>query len=69
VDKVILTTGHPGNVPDAVNQRFLAHAEANSGLRYVMGDSAAEMPLDAIAAGSEVGVIGLGLTFFDVVPR
>jgi hypothetical protein len=67
VDKVILTTGHPQNVPDDVNRQFLAHAEANPGLRYVMGDSAAEMPLDAIAAGSEVGIIGLGLTFFDVV--
>jgi methylaspartate mutase epsilon subunit len=67
VDKVVLTTGHPRNVPDAANRRFLAHAESSSHLRYVMGDSAAEMPLDAIAAGSEVGVIGLGLTFFDVV--
>lgn len=67
VDKVILTTGHPRNVPDDTNRQFLAHADANPALRYVMGDSAAEMPLDAIAPGSEVGIIGLGLTFFDVV--
>ncbi|GAA3859503.1 FAD/NAD(P)-binding protein [Saccharothrix violaceirubra] len=65
-DKVVLTTGHPGNRPDETEVEFLDFAAA-TGTRYLRGDSAADLDLDAIGPGEQVGVIGLGLTFFDVM--
>lgn len=67
VDRAVLTTGHP--LPELLpEQRELADfAEARPGLRYVRGDSAIDMPLAGIASGQVVGVIGLGLSFYDVV--
>ncbi|GAA1988411.1 FAD/NAD(P)-binding protein [Kitasatospora viridis] len=66
-DRVVLSTGHPELEPTAADREFAAFAATGRGLAYVRGDSAADMPLDDLAAGSTVGVIGLGLTFFDVV--
>ena len=67
VDKVVLTTGHPRVLPDRGERALLAFARHRPGLRYLRGDSAADMPLAAIPAGEPVGVLGLGLTFFDVM--
>ncbi|MGW2562118.1 FAD/NAD(P)-binding protein [Streptomyces sp. NPDC001514] len=66
-DRVILTTGHA--TPELTgNQRHLAaFADQRPGVRYVAGDSAADMPLSEIPAGSPVGVLGLGLSFYDVM--
>ncbi|MEH0447982.1 MULTISPECIES: FAD/NAD(P)-binding protein [unclassified Streptomyces] len=66
-DRVVLTTGHTR--PELTgNQRLLAaHAAGRPGLRHIAGDSAADMPLDEIPAGSAVGVLGLGLSFYDVM--
>lgn len=69
VDRVVLVPGH--SVPEltgseAAYARF-AETHAATGLRYVHGDSAADMPLDDIEPGSSVGVIGLGLSFYDVM--
>ncbi len=67
VDRVILTTGHC--VPEQTGPfRELADfAAARPHLRYFPGDSPADMPLDTIPAGSSVGVLGLGLSFYDVM--
>jgi hypothetical protein len=67
VDKVVLTTGHPTNIPNQWEQEFLNYADGRSDLRYVRGDSAADMDLTSVGAGEFVGILGLGLTFFDVV--
>lgn len=67
VDKVVLTTGHPATVPSREEQELLDHADGRSDLRYVRGDSAADMDLTSVAAGEPVGIVGLGLTFLDVV--
>ncbi|MEV5599004.1 FAD/NAD(P)-binding protein [Streptomyces sp. NPDC052496] len=66
-DHAVLTTGHarPELSPD---QRALADfAAARPALRYVRGDSAADMRLADVPAGAAVGVIGMGLAFFDVM--
>ncbi|MFD7658816.1 FAD/NAD(P)-binding protein [Actinosynnema sp. NPDC059797] len=67
VDKVVLTTGHPRTTPDEAEKSLLTFARHRAGLTYLRGDSAADLPLDDIAPGEQVGVIGLGLTFFDVM--
>ncbi|MFD1145862.1 FAD/NAD(P)-binding protein [Saccharothrix hoggarensis] len=67
VDKVVLTTGHPRNAPDDEEAALLTFARTRPPLRYLRGDSAADMPLSLVEPGEQVGVIGLGLTFFDVV--
>ncbi|MGW6707985.1 FAD/NAD(P)-binding protein [Streptomyces sp. NPDC054956] len=66
-DRVVLTTGHP--LPDLrSDQRELAaFAGTRPHLRYVRGDSAIDMPLDDIEPGASVGILGLGLSFYDVV--
>jgi uncharacterized NAD(P)/FAD-binding protein YdhS len=67
VDRTVLTTGHARTMPDPGEHALLRFATARPGLRYLRGDSAADIDLDSIAAGEDVGVIGLGLTFLDVV--
>jgi hypothetical protein len=67
VDKVVLSTGHPRNRPNAKERRFVEFAEHNPGLRYLASDSAADLRLDSIPPGEPVGIIGLGLSFFDVL--
>ena len=66
-DRVVLTTGH--STPELTGtQRALAEfAQTRPGLRYLRGDSAADMPLDDIPPGTPVGVLGLGLSFYDVL--
>ncbi|MGW1199780.1 FAD/NAD(P)-binding protein [Streptomyces sp. NPDC002536] len=66
-DRVVLTTGHAVNELDGTQSRFAAHAADRPGTRYLRGDSAADMPLDDIPAGDNVGIIGLGLSFYDVM--
>lgn len=67
VDRVVLTTGHTVPEPTGNQRRLAEYADAHPGLRYIAGDSAADMPLDAIPAGTPVGVLGLGLSFYDVM--
>ncbi|MFD4639760.1 FAD/NAD(P)-binding protein [Lentzea sp. NPDC058436] len=66
-DRVVLTTGHSTPELTGTAARWAEFAAAHPGLRYVAGDSAADMPLDEVEPGTPVGVIGLGLSFFDVV--
>ncbi|KKZ69364.1 FAD/NAD(P)-binding protein [Streptomyces showdoensis] len=71
VDRLVLTTGHPVNEPDAQQRAWQEFARTHSTparpVRYVPGGSANEMPLADIPAGASVGVIGMGLTFYDVL--
>jgi glutamate mutase epsilon subunit len=65
-DRVVLATGHPTPAPTG-EQRVLADfAASRPGLVYVPGDSAADAPLARLRPGSTVGVLGLGLSFYDV---
>jgi uncharacterized NAD(P)/FAD-binding protein YdhS len=67
VDKVVLSTGHPVTAPDRRERELIGYAQRHAGLRYVPGGPAADMDLSPVRAGTPVGVVGLGLTFFDVV--
>ncbi|MFJ3901607.1 FAD/NAD(P)-binding protein [Streptomyces sp. NPDC090025] len=70
-DRVLLATGHPDNELDRQQEEWRAFARDHTTparpLRYVAGGSALEMPLADIPAGARVGVIGMGLTFYDIV--
>lgn len=65
--KVVLTTGHPRNLPGAADQEFATFADARPGLLYLQGDSAADMELDSIGPDDTVGIVGMGLSFYDIV--
>jgi methylaspartate mutase epsilon subunit len=65
-DHVLLSTGHSRPRPHGEGRDLPAFAR-EKGLVYVAGDSAADLPLDAVPAGAAVGVIGLGMAFYDVV--
>ncbi|MGW1965128.1 FAD/NAD(P)-binding protein [Streptomyces sp. NPDC001935] len=67
VDRVVLTTGHSRNRLTGHEHDLAALARQHPQLRYIQGESAADMPLHEIAPGSAVGVIGLGLSFYDVM--
>jgi methylaspartate mutase epsilon subunit len=65
---VVLTTGHPRNKLRPHEQELADFAAAH-GVRYVPGDSAADMPLDQVTKDDVVAIRGLGLTFYDVCAR
>ncbi|AKJ14876.1 hypothetical protein ABB07_33915 [Streptomyces incarnatus] len=66
--KVVLATGHPRNDPDTFDRAMLDFTASRPALRYVRGDSAADMDLqEAVRPGTTVAVRGLGLTFYDVL--
>ncbi|MEW9532606.1 FAD/NAD(P)-binding protein [Microbispora sp. NPDC049125] len=66
-DRVVLTTGHPRPRLDRVQQRLADFAWERPELRYIRGDSASDMPLHLVRGGTKVGVLGLGLSFYDVM--
>ncbi|MCX4997773.1 FAD/NAD(P)-binding protein [Streptomyces longwoodensis] len=66
-DRVVLATGHPLTELSPDQARFADFAARDPRREYVRGDSAADMPLERIAPGSHVAVLGMGLTFYDVV--
>lgn len=67
VNKVILTTGHPQNQLEGSDLQFRQFADLHPQLTFISGDSSADMPLHTIASGCTVGLIGMGLGFFDVL--
>jgi glutamate mutase epsilon subunit len=69
VDRAVLATGHQISEPPAEQRRLEAFAAQRPHLQYIRGDSSADLPLDTIPAGVPVGVIGLGLSFYDVLAQ
>lgn len=67
IAKAVLATGHPRNRLGLWESRFDAFARQGLGLAYIAGDSAADLPLDSVAGGENVGLIGMGLGFYDVL--
>lgn len=67
VDRVVIASGHPRNQLTEQERHWQTFAQANPSLRWLQGDSAADMPLNDIAPGSQVGILGLGLSFIDVM--
>jgi glutamate mutase epsilon subunit len=66
-DSVVLATGHPVNELDPAHRRLAAVADSRPNLHYLRGDSAADLSLDALPAGAQVGLLGLGLAFYDIM--
>ena len=66
-DRVVLATGHPVTELSGEQSELAAFAAAHPAAHYIRGDSAADMPLAGIAPGSRVAVLGMGLSFYDVV--
>ncbi|MGW4807100.1 FAD/NAD(P)-binding protein [Kitasatospora sp. NPDC004272] len=66
-DRLVLATGHPAVEPSDEQNALVAFAAAHPPLRCIVGESAADMPLALIPPGSAVGVLGMGLTFYDVL--
>lgn len=66
-DRVVLATGHPVTAMLPDQQTLSDFAAERPRVHYVRGDSAADMPLAELARGSRVGVLGLGLAFYDVM--
>ncbi|MGH3877533.1 MAG: FAD/NAD(P)-binding protein [Actinophytocola sp.] len=66
-DQVVLTTGHSTVEPVGRELELAEFAVGRPGLRYLGGESPADMPLDDIPPDTPVGVIGLGLSFYDVM--
>ncbi|MCX5393983.1 FAD/NAD(P)-binding protein [Streptomyces sp. NBC_00094] len=71
VDRLLIATGHPVNELDPQQRAWEAFARECSTparpVRYVAGGSAVEMPLADIPAGASVGILGMGLTFYDIL--
>ncbi|MDO0924679.1 FAD/NAD(P)-binding protein [Streptomyces sp. TG1A-8] len=66
-DRVVLTTGHPTPALTGVHRELAEFAAARPHLRYIRGDSPADMPLDEIPATATVGIVGIGLSFYDIM--
>lgn len=67
VDRTVLVPGHSLPQLQGEHARLHAFSLAWPGLRYLRGDSAADMPLAHIRPGEPVGILGLGLSFYDVM--
>jgi len=66
VDKVVICSGHSESMPDGIFRKIQQHAEENS-LNYYSGGSVLDIPLNKIRSNQTIGVIGLGLSFYDIV--
>lgn len=66
-DAAIIATGHSVNHYPSAFQEIENLPLQTTGVKFFRGDAACEMALDTISAGESVGVLGLGLSFFDVI--
>lgn len=64
---VVLATGYARNVLSGQSSDLAFFAERVPGLHYIAGDSAADMDFSGLLPGMSVGVIGMGLSFYDVM--
>lgn len=67
VDKVVIATGHPTPELTGWEKHLQQFADQTDGVAFIRGDSAADMPLSMIEAHHQVGIVGLGLAFHDIV--
>lgn len=65
-DKIILTIGHSLNSLNKEHLEFQNFAKLHN-LAYIRGDSVADMDLNNVLPNSKVGIIGCGLSFFDLL--
>ncbi|MFF7233104.1 FAD/NAD(P)-binding protein [Streptomyces sioyaensis] len=66
-DSVVLATGHGLPHLKGAELALADFAARRPGIQYIRNDSPAEMDLEGIPAGAPTGVIGLGLSSYDVI--
>ncbi|WP_411139823.1 FAD/NAD(P)-binding protein [Streptomyces sp. x-80] len=66
-DAVVVTTGHALAELSEQQKELARFAQDRPELRYLSGDSAADLELSSIAPRAAVGVVGLGLSFYDIL--
>ncbi|GEO28050.1 hypothetical protein AAC03nite_38350 [Alicyclobacillus acidoterrestris] len=67
VDRTVLATGHPINRLQALEKTLYDFASDKPDVTYIQGNSVAEMDLSVIEPKQRVGIIGMGLTFYDLI--
>ncbi|MDF7674647.1 3-isopropylmalate dehydratase small subunit [Acetobacteraceae bacterium ESL0709] len=66
VSASVIATGYQQTLPTSFERPLIKASETFPEFTFIEGESAADMPLDTIAAGETVGMIGLGLSFLDI---
>ncbi|MFD7102634.1 FAD/NAD(P)-binding protein [Streptomyces celluloflavus] len=66
-DAVVVTTGHALAELSEQQNELAQFAREHPELHYLSGDSAADLELSSIAPRTAVGVVGLGLSFYDIL--
>ncbi|MEU6484426.1 FAD/NAD(P)-binding protein [Streptomyces sp. NPDC046887] len=66
-DAVVITSGHARAELTEHQSALARFARERPGLRYLSGDSAADLDLPSIPPHAVVGVLGLGLSFYDIL--
>ncbi len=66
-DATLLATGHAVNRPEGLERVLSDFAAAHPTFRFHAGDSVADMALDTVAPGQAVGILGMGLSFYDLM--
>lgn len=64
---VVITTGHSTNQYQGYFKKLEDFAKTNSKVKFYASNSANEMDLTSICPQEKVGVIGIGLSFFDII--
>lgn len=66
-NSVVLATGHPVNEYQGQFKQFETFANTTAGISFIGGDSSSNIDFSQISPLENVGVVGLGLSFFDTV--
>ncbi|TCP66544.1 FAD/NAD(P)-binding protein [Baia soyae] len=67
VDRTVLATGHPNNRLQGFEKTLHDYAARTEDVMFMSGDSVADMNLSEIGPQQHVGIIGMGLTFYDLL--
>lgn len=67
VHRTVLATGHPVNETSGHESTMEEFAARTPGVSYLKGDSVASMDFSSIEPGQHVGIMGMGLTFYDLM--
>lgn len=67
VNKTIITTGHAVNELHGLSKELSEFALRVPEVKFIQGNSVADMDLEVINPGDKVGVIGMGLSFYDLM--
>lgn len=66
-DRLVLATGQPRVRLGGLARKLADAARDCEALTYLPGDSAADIDLEKVLPGERVGIIGLGLGFYDIL--